>query len=190
MAPVGASGVGLFARGTSNLDLRTLLGVGRGRPVVTVRKSLNVQAPLERVFAFWSDVERFPTFMANVREVRDLGRDRSRWTVAGPAAMPVEWEAEVTRRVPNEELAWATVPGSVVEHSGHVRFLPNASGGTRIDVHLSYAPPAGAVGHGIARLFGSDPKTEIDEDLARMKTLLEREELAHPTPAGDAQRLW
>jgi uncharacterized membrane protein len=186
----GVSGVGLVARGVTNLEMRRLLGLGARRPAVTVRKSLNVQAPVTRVYEFWSAIERFPSFMTNVRHVRDLGGGRSRWTVAGPAGIPVEWEAVITKRVANEELAWETVPGSTVEHSGRVLFLPNASGGTRIDVHLSYAPPAGAVGHGIAWLFGADPKAEIDADLTRMKTLLENQETTHPAPGSEAQRLW
>jgi uncharacterized membrane protein len=179
----GASGVGLLARGVTNLEMRHLLGIGTRRPVVTVRKSLNIQASPARVYEFWRDIERFPRFMGNVRDVRDLGGGRSRWTVAGPLGAPVQWEAVITTRVPNEELAWETVPGSIVEHSGRVLFMPNATGGTRMDIHLSYAPPAGAVGHGIAWLFGADPKAEIDADLARLKTSLEKQQSENPAPA-------
>jgi uncharacterized membrane protein len=42
-----------------------------------------------------------------------------------------------------------------------------------VDVRMSYNPPAGAVGHALARLLGSDPKSAMDEDLARVKTTLE-----------------
>jgi uncharacterized membrane protein len=38
---------------------------------------------------------------------------------------------------------------------------------------MSYNPPARVLGHVVARLFGADPKTELDEDLMRMKTFLE-----------------
>ena len=38
---------------------------------------------------------------------------------------------------------------------------------------MSYSPPAGVFGHALAWLFGSDPKTEMDEDLVRLKSLLE-----------------
>jgi uncharacterized membrane protein len=183
----GLSGARLLARGATNLDLGSLLGLGRRRPAVTVRKSLNVQPPPTQVYEFWNAIERFPSFMANIREVRDLGGGRSRWTVAGVAGAPVEWEAVVTQRVPNRELAWETVPGSTVEHSGRVLFLPNASGGTRIDVYLSYAPPGGAIGHSIAWLFGADPKAEINADLARMKTLLEGQDT--PKSEGDGLRM-
>jgi hypothetical protein len=44
---------------------------------------------------------------------------------------------------------------------------------TVVDVRLSYYPPAGAVGHAIASLFGADPKSEMDDDLMRMKSFIE-----------------
>jgi uncharacterized membrane protein len=38
---------------------------------------------------------------------------------------------------------------------------------------LSYNPPAGALGHVFATFFGRHPKRIADEDLVRMKSLLE-----------------
>jgi uncharacterized membrane protein len=38
---------------------------------------------------------------------------------------------------------------------------------------MSYNPPAGALGHAVATLFGSDPKSAMNEDLVRLKSLLE-----------------
>jgi uncharacterized membrane protein len=38
---------------------------------------------------------------------------------------------------------------------------------------MSYNPPGGWWGHGVAAAFGVDPKTSLDTDLVRMKTLLE-----------------
>ena len=46
-------------------------------------------------------------------------------------------------------------------------------------MRLSYNPPAGAVGHAIAKAFGADPKSEMDQDLLRMKSLLETGKLPH-----------
>jgi uncharacterized membrane protein len=50
-----------------------------------------------------------------------------------------------TGRVENELLAWKSVPGSTVANEGIVRFLPNDDGTTRVDIKLSYNPPAGAI---------------------------------------------
>jgi len=170
---LGTIGIGLLARGITNTEMKRLIGVGGGRRAVEIQKDINIAAPVEEVYQFWTNYENFPRFMSNVREVRDAGNGQSHWVVAGPAGVPVEWDAVITERVPNRLLAWKTVEGSAVEHAGIIRFDPNADGSTRVDVKMSYNPPAGALGHGVAALFGSDPKREMDEDLMRMKTLIE-----------------
>jgi uncharacterized membrane protein len=89
----------------------------------------------------------------------------------------VKWTSVTTHVEQDRELAWQTVPRSVIEHHGTIRVEPLADNGagdrTRVDVQMSYRPPAGALGHAVAKLFGSDPKTELDQDLLRLKTFLE-----------------
>jgi uncharacterized membrane protein len=38
---------------------------------------------------------------------------------------------------------------------------------------MTYKPPAGLLGHYVSSLFGADPKSEMDQDLARLKSLIE-----------------
>jgi len=111
--------------------------------------------------------------VSRVREVRDLGNGRYHWTVAGPAGIPVEWEAVITKLEPDRLIAWQSAPGSMVEQQGIVRFRPDGDDKTVVDVRLSYYPPAGAIGHAVASLFGADPKSEMDDDLMRMKSFIE-----------------
>jgi uncharacterized membrane protein len=87
--------------------------------------------------------------------------------------VPVEWDAVVTRREPDRLLVWATEPGSFMQHVGMVRFESMSESMTRVSVHLSYDPPAGALGHAVARLFGIDPRSELDRDLSRFQKLVE-----------------
>jgi uncharacterized membrane protein len=54
-----------------------------------------------------------------------------------------------------------------------VRFEALDDNTTRLQVRIAYHPPAGALGHAIARLFGRDPKHQLDDDLLRFKSLLE-----------------
>ena len=169
---LSAIGLGLLARGVTNTEFKRLVGAGGGRRAVDIQKTINIAAPVEQVFDFWDNFENFPRFMTNVREVRDAGNGMSHWVVAGPAGVPVEWDAVMTRRVPNELLAWKSVEGATIENAGFIRFEPTA-GATRVQVKLTYNPPAGAIGHGVAALFGADPKTEMDQDLMRTKTLIE-----------------
>jgi uncharacterized membrane protein len=164
-------GLLLAARGATNLDVPRL--VGAGRRGIDVRKSIDVTAPVETVYAFWRRYENFPRFMSNVREVTIGADGRPHWVVAGPAGIPVEFDTEETRHEPNEAIAWRTVPNSQVAHAGLVRFTSHDDGSTGVDVRMAYNPIAGALGHLVAELFGVDPRRALDDDLARLKSLLE-----------------
>ena len=79
------------------------------------------------------------------------------------------------------------------------RFAALPDGSTRVDLQLSYEPPAVAIGHAVATLFGRDPKHALEADLVRFQSLLEqgkttahgetvvREDLAPPTPPAAAE---
>lgn len=178
-------GVSVLARGAVRW---TLGGIGLGVLSVAIarpshlrregrfafQKTLRVEAPVEEVFEFWRRFENFPRFMAHVRRVRDLGSGRSEWTVAGPGGVPVTWFAAIDEHRPNVLLRWHTEPGSTLSHRGLVRFEDVGEGSTRLDVLFEYEPPAGALGWAVARLLGADPKRAMDEDLVRLKSLLER----------------
>jgi len=60
-----------------------------------------------------------------------------------------------------------------VESAGIVRFGQNEDGTTSVQITLSYNPPGGAIGHALAAVFGSDPNSEIDADLMRLKSMIE-----------------
>jgi uncharacterized membrane protein len=142
------------------------------RRTVDIQKTLFIAAPSDRVYDFWTDYENFPLFMSSVREVRDLGGGRSHWVVRGPGGVPIEWDAALTEQVPGELIAWRSRPGSMLENAGAVRFRPEGSG-TRVDLRLCYSPPAGGAGQAVAELLGADPRAKLNEDLGRLKSLLE-----------------
>ena len=180
----GTLGFGLMMRGVTNLEATRMLGFGGGRRAIDIHKTINIDAPIERVFEFWKNPNNFPSFMTNVREVRNLGQGHSQWTVAGPAGLSVKWNAVVTEYIPNKVIAWKSEPGSAIANAGLVRFESNNGSGTRVTIRMSYNPPAGAIGHAFAKIFGANPKREMDQDLLRMKTLIET---GHP-PHDAAQR--
>jgi uncharacterized membrane protein len=188
--PLGAAvctmGVGLMARGLTNMEMKRLVGLNGGRRGIDFQKTIHIAAPVDFVFPFWSHYENFPRWMSHVREVRDLGAGRSHWVVAGPAGIPFEWDAELTEFVSNRVIAWKSVPGAAIAQEGIVRFDSNSDGTTRIDVKMTYNPPAGAAGHVLADLLGADPKAMMDQDLARMKTLIETGNPPHDAAQPDS----
>jgi uncharacterized membrane protein len=164
----------LLARSIFDEPLGRVFGVDGKRRSVDIHKTITIHAPLAEVFGFWADFETFPRFMDHVESVQMTSDRRSHWKVRGPLGSSVEWNAETTKLVPNEVIAWKSVGDSLVKHAGIVRF-ESADGGdaTRIDVRLTYNPIVGRVGHAVATLFGVDPKKSLDEDLLRLKSLLE-----------------
>jgi uncharacterized membrane protein len=175
---LGLAGVAIVARNAPRLQLGGML---RGRALgqaIDLEKTIQIDASPEEVYDLWANFENFPRFMAHVAEVRDLGRRRSHWVVRGPAGSQFEWDSVLTEQSRPERLAWRSEPGAEIGQSGSVQFEPYR-GGTRVTVRMSYNPPAGAIGHGIAMLLGADPKRQMDDDLARMKSLIERGSLPH-----------
>jgi uncharacterized membrane protein len=140
---------------------------------------LTIAGPVERVYPFFARYDTFPRFMRNIREVRDLGGGRSHWVARGPAGVSVRWDAVETAREPNRALAWKSEPGSRVPNAGIIRFEPVGED-TRVSIRFSYNPPGGALGHFAALLFGADPKGLMDEDLVRLKGLIETGQAAAP----------
>jgi uncharacterized membrane protein len=169
---LAAMGLGLTARGASNLPMHRIVGLARGRRGIEIAKTIHIGASPEMVYDMWTDCENFPHFMSHVREVIDLGEGRSHWVVEGPAGAEIEWNAVVTSAVRPELMSWRTEPGALVQHAGTVRFEPD-DGGTRVSVKMTYNA-AGGVGRILAGLLGSDPRQQMHDDLARMKVFIER----------------
>jgi uncharacterized membrane protein len=175
-----AAGTLVILRGLTNISMRRLLGIG-GRRGIDVQKAIEVDAPVDAVFAVWNRFEEFPRFMRHVREVRRDG-DRSSWTLAGPAGLPIRFDAVTTRHEPNEVIAWKSVRGEPIRHTGIVRFEALRGNRARVTVRMSYNPPAGVLAHALATLFGADPRQALDDDLLRLKSLL-----THGKATGDGE---
>ncbi len=170
---LGLAGATLVARSSTNREVTRLIGLSRTRRGVTLQKTITINAPVERVYGFFRQLENYPAFMRHVREVREGPGGLTHWVVDGPAGVPVEWEAEMTAVIPNELIAWRSVEGSAIAHTGRLRFEPAPRDATRVTIQMSYNPPAGMTGHVLASLLGANPKRRLDEDLVRVKTSIE-----------------
>jgi uncharacterized membrane protein len=140
----------------------------------TVRRAITIGRRPAEVYAFWRDLKNLPTFMTRLTGVEQLESGRTRWQAKGAAGQIIAWEAEVTEDVPNERLAWHSVPGSRFENSGAVSFLPAVGNrGTEVHVTLRFAAPGGQVGRLLSMVPGLDPALQLEADLRRLKQRLE-----------------
>lgn len=157
--------------------------------VLRVSQSIAIDRPVEELYRFWRNLENLPQFMHHVESIKVIDGTRSHWKVKGPAGTHVEWDAEIVNERPNELIAWQSVAGADVDHSGAVRFEPaHNRRSTVLHVDLRYDPPAGAGGAAIAKLFGKAPDQQIRQELRRFKQLLETGEIATVAGQPSGQR--
>ena len=144
---------------------------------VKVEESIVVDAPAERVYGIWRNLDNVPRLLSHVERVEVLDRTRSRWTIKGPAGAPISWDAELINDKPGELIAWRTVDSTLVSHAGSVTFEPIGPR-TRVRVALQYDPPGGRFGHAVAALMSEDASSLLRRDLTEFKRAVEEGRLA------------
>jgi uncharacterized membrane protein len=154
---------------------------------VLVNETVIINADPATVYDFWSQFENLPRFMRHLERVTRIDDRTSHWVARGPAGTHVEWDSEIVFDQPNRRIAWRTLPGSQIDHEGSVSFETAPAGrGTQLCVQMCYVPPLGPGAVPIARLLGEEPKVQINDDLRRLKQLIETGEIASTDgqPAG------
>ena len=139
-----------------------------------VEKDLTINAPVDRVYAMWTDWDNFPSFMNHVESVTRSGDKTLHWKAKiGPFAK--EWDAEIQAMVPNRTVTWHSTEGA--ENAGAVT-LSERGNITEMHVVISYDPMwFEALGDAVTRTLSRD----VEEDLARFKRLAEGKD---PEKAG------
>jgi uncharacterized membrane protein len=130
--------------------------VSRGRAARHGGKSVRIQAPVERVFEFFMNPENFSRVIDRVAQVKNVGQGISHWTLDDE-----QWDAALTRVIPNERIEWHSTPGSPVESFGEVSCEPE-DGGTLLHLSVVTRMPSGA-------------EDELFEDLEHARSVIEQE---------------
>ena len=140
---------------------------------IKVERSIVIHKPVQDLYDFWRHLENLPRFMSHVIEVNQRDAKHSHWKIKSLAGTTIAWDAEIINEIPNELIAWRSLEGSEIDHAGSVHFETEPPGATRVRIVLEYRPPAGRLGAGLARMFGQNPAQLIEQDLGRLKQLLE-----------------
>ena len=140
-----------------------------------VEKTIEVEKPVDQVYAQWTQFEEFPKFMENVQQVRQLDEKHLEWK-AKVAGTDRQWKAEIIEQRPNQVIAWRSTTGD--KNDGKVEFQP-VNGHTQVKLALDYEPPAGAAGEVGDKLVQAAPRS-IENDLKRFKEFIEQ----RPAPTG------
>jgi uncharacterized membrane protein len=144
------------------------------REGVEIQRSITIDRPRGEVYAVWRALDNIPRFLDHVQQVVVEDDTISHWLVTD-GSVSLEWIAEIVEDVPDQRIAWHSVPGSDVDSEGIVDLLDAADGsGTEVHLTMRYRPPAGlpvapALASALQRLAGAD----IEGDLEPLRRLLE-----------------
>jgi uncharacterized membrane protein len=155
-----------------------------------VEGSIEVEAQVQKVYAYWQTLENLPQFMANVEEVRSTGPDTTHWRVKGPLGTSLEFDARTTQDQENEAIGWNTEDGEV-QTSGQVRFREVTPGRTRVEVQMNYWDAPGGRAGEVASRPVANPQVMMQQDLQNFKEIIEGtatpEEIQQRPAAATAQ---
>jgi uncharacterized membrane protein len=169
--------------GTRDRSDTSLLGRPKFRTdrAIKIQQSITIQRSARDLYRYWRHIENLPQVMSHLRSVVAMNAHQSHWILeTSPHTPAIEWDAEIINEVDNERIGWRTLKGAVVEHAGSVVLEARGNDTTHVTVTLQYDPPGGPLGAALASLFGQDPAKTLEEDLARFKDVMGKEDhVAH-----------
>jgi uncharacterized membrane protein len=137
------------------------------RPMETLEESIEVEAPVTVTYNQWTQFEDFPRFMEGVESVTQLDDKRIHW-VAEVAGKRKEWDAEITRQVPDREIDWVGLGDP--DNRGRVVFEALDGDTSKVTMMLDYDP------EGIVEELGDAlglVKRRVRGDMERFKEFIE-----------------
>ena len=159
-------GAGLVARALAPLVRRAVIARGSARRRVDVRSTVIVDRPVRDVFAFFTDFGNFPMLVESLESVVDHGDGRSHWVLRRTDGRVVEWDATVTKFLPNQVIAWASVPESAISSNGIVRLESLGPSSTRVTLRVGYRPPPLDVQQALRAFLRPSVSEEVKAQLA------------------------
>jgi len=177
----GAAAAGLLLyRGTTGVcPVYQKLDIDTTDPqAINITEEITVNAPKDKVYAFWRDLSNLPKFMNHLKSVEQLDTEISTWTANTPGGLiDLTWTAQITREETDEYIGWQSLPDSMIDNAGKVEFRDSLNGtSTELHIEIDYFPPAGSVGRGITSLFNGAFERMIRADLQSFKAYAETED--------------
>ncbi len=145
--------------------------------MVTIDKSIEINAPIGQVFQFWQNFENFAEFIGSVESITRTGDNTSHWVVRGPLRTKVEFDALTTENVKDQLIKWHSVHDQTqaeeVKSDGSLTFKEHG-GGTNVHLTFSYTLP-NAIANKVAETMNAlgFPQNDFDKGLETIKTKIE-----------------
>lgn len=151
--------------------------------MIRIERTIDVAAPASKAFAQWAKYSSYPLFMENVHEVKEISENRLHWRATRHHA-EVEWESEITRKVPDHMIAWRDVGENANDGSITVHEVDATHCRVQLIMHAELHATPQTAAQTEAGLIA-----RMEEDLSRFKALMEHPEAkpfdaSHPGVTG------
>lgn len=134
-----------------------------------IEKTMEISAPIEKVFALCADVENYTKFMEGAKEIKKTGETTYHWKME-MAGRAVEFDTELVEAVENQKIAWKSVGDFVSK--GSWSFAPAAEG-TTVGYVMDYEMP-GLMGAIFDKLkVSKEMEKGMNQSLQNLKKTLE-----------------
>lgn len=142
---------------------------------INIRTGLIVNRAKDEVYAFWRKLENLPLFMKHLASVTEIDAKHSHWEADVPGGIGrVKWNAEIVKEEEGQLIGWQSIPNSTINNAGKVTFKEALGGqGTELEVVISYHPPAGDLGAGIAKWLNPLLEKMVRQDIMNFKDYIE-----------------
>lgn len=152
------------------------LGIDAKRPrAVNIRGEFEIEKPASEVYTYWRNLNNLPGSIRHLLDVKVIDENLSHWksNVMGNL-FSIDWDAEIVKDEPGHFISWQSSPGALIHHVGKVEFTPGPDGrSTILKVTLSYRPPAGGVGIGLAKLMNPYLEGLLKKEIKSFKHTIE-----------------
>jgi uncharacterized membrane protein len=136
------------------------------REMETLEETIVVGVPRQAAYNQWTQFEELPRFMEGVESVTQVDDEHVHW-IAEVAGVQKEWDAQITRQIPDQEIDWVGL--GAPDNRGRVVFADDPDG-TRITMMLDYEPegPVEKVGDALGVV-----RRRVQGDMQRFKEFIE-----------------
>ena len=138
------------------------------REMENLEETIEVDASRSATYDQWTQFEEFPRFMEGVESVTQVDDEHVHW-IAEIAGVRKEWDAQITRQIPDEEINWVGL--GAPDNRGRVVFEDSPHGGTRVTMMLDYEPEGTAeqIGDALGLV-----RRRVQGDMQRFKEFVEQ----------------
>lgn len=127
------------------------------------------------VYTYWRNLNNLPASLKYLLDVKMIDEHVSHWKskILGKL-LPVDWKAEIVKDEPGHLIGWRSTSDSALQHVGRVEFESTPDGsGTLLKIVLSYHPPVGGLGIGVARLLNPYFEQLLSREIKNIKQQIE-----------------